>query len=91
MHFDVTHTLTSICYHVTIIDVLERNIGGKRHTVEVELSLVPLTPPNQDGSSMEVGLDIDRDSVKSCGYSREEVLTAIESGVETACVQGRRS
>ena len=70
------------------IEMLDRTVGGKRHTVEVELSLVPLDP-NQKGGALEVSLDIDSDSsIKASGYSREELLSAIKSGAETACVQG---
>ena len=67
--------------------MLDRTVGGKRHTVEAELSLVPLDP-NQKGDALEVSLDIDSDSIKASGYSREELLTAVKSGIETACVQG---
>ena len=71
---------------------LDRTIGGKRHTVNVELSLVPLDQSQREGSAqvstLEVHLDIDKDSIKASGYSREELLNAVTAGVETACVQG---
>ena len=74
-----------------LIETLDRTVGGKRHAVEVELSLTPLDP-SQKGetatSPLEISLDIDDTSIKASGYSREELLSAIKSGVETACVQG---
>ena len=74
-----------------LLEKVDRSVGGKRHTVEVELSLTPLDL-SQNGdtakSPLEVSLDIDSASIKTSGYNREELLNAIRSGVETACVQG---
>ena len=83
-------------YHIlSPIATLDRTIGGKRHTVNVELSLAPLvqfqlqeSAASDRTSISEVQLDIDKDSIKASGYSREELLDAIKAGVETACVQG---
>ena len=57
--------------------------------MEVELSLTPLDL-SQKESALEVSLDVDNESIKALGYSREELLNAIKSGVESACVQGKR-
>ena len=55
--------------------------------MEVELSLIPLDL-SQKENLLEVSLDIDNMSIKAPGYIREELLSAIKSGVESACVQG---
>lgn len=55
--------------------------------MEVELSLIPLDL-SQKENLLEVSLDIDNMSIKVPGYIREELLSAIKSGVESACVQG---
>lgn len=80
--------------HVLVV-MLNRTIGGKRHTVEMTLSLTPLDGTQRGkaaavggANTSEVCLDIDRESTKSCGYTKEELLSAIESGVETASIQG---
>ena len=57
--------------------------------MEVELSLTPLNL-SQKKSALEVSLDVDNDSINALGYNREELLSAIKSGVESACVQGKR-
>ena len=67
--------------------MLDRTVGGKRHTVEVELSLVSMDL-GQKENALEVSLDADNDSINVPGYSREELLSAIKTGVESACVQG---
>ena len=71
---------------------MDRTVGGKRQTVDLELSLAPLEQPQSGNittsSAVEVYLDIDEDSIKTSGYSKEELVSAINSGVETACVQG---
>ena len=74
-----------------LVETLDRTVGGKRHTVEVKLSLTPLDPSQKGktaSSPLEVSLDIDGTSIKASGYIREELLSAFKSGVETACVQG---
>lgn len=72
--------------------MMDRTVGGKRHTVDLELSLAPLEQPQSGNitasSAIEVYLDIDKDSIKASGYSKEELVSAVNSGVETACVQG---
>ena len=67
--------------------MLDCTVGGKRHTVEVELSLVPMDL-SQKENALEVSLDADNDTIKVPGYSREKLLSAIKTGVESACVQG---
>ena len=67
--------------------MLDRTVGGKRYTVEVGLSLLPMDL-SQKENALEVSLDADNDSIKVPGYSREELLSAIKTGVENACVQG---
>ena len=72
---------------------MDRTVGGKRHTVDLELSLAPLEQPQKgniaaSSAAVEVYLDIDEGSIKASGYSEEELVSAINSGVETACVQG---
>ena len=71
---------------------MDRSVGGKRHTVDLELSLAPLDQPQSGNitasSAIEVYLDINKDHIKASGYSKEELVSAINSGVETACVQG---
>ena len=71
---------------------MDRTVGGKRHTVDLELSLAPLEQPQGGNitasSAVEVYLDIDEESTKASGYSKEELMSAVNSGVETACVQG---
>lgn len=69
------------------IEILDRTVGGKRHTVDVELSLTPWDI-NHKENALEVSLDADNESIKAPGYSREELLSAIKSGVESACLQG---
>ena len=68
--------------------MLDRTVGGKRHSVAVEMSLTPLELNQNENASVEVSLDVDRESIKAPGYSREELLSAIKSGVESACLQG---
>lgn len=79
------HTLLQ---YYAIIETLDRTVGGKRHTVDVELSLTPLELNQNENASVEVSLDVNRESIKAPGYSREELLSAIRSGVESACLQG---
>jgi hypothetical protein len=67
--------------------MLDRTVGGKRHTVDVELSLTPMDL-DQKENALEVSLDVDSGSIKAPDYSREELLSAIKSGVESACLQG---
>jgi hypothetical protein len=67
--------------------MLDRTVGGKRHTVDVELSLTPMDL-DQKENALEVSLDVDSGSTKTPGYSREELLSAIKSGVDSACLQG---
>lgn len=55
--------------------------------MEMELSLIPLDQ-SQEENFLEVSLDIDNVSIKAPGYTREELLSAIKSGVESACAQG---
>ena len=70
------------------VEMLDHTVGGKRHTVEVELSLIPMDLSAKE-NALEVSLDADNDSIKiPPGYSREELLSAIKTGVENACVQG---
>ena len=65
--------------------------------MDLELSLSPIENTSSDdatmsssgASALEVCLDIDKDSVKSSGFTREELSNAVRSGVETACVQGK--
>lgn len=72
--------------------MMNRTVGGKRHMVDLELSLAPLDQPQSGNitasSAVEVCLDIDEEHIKASGYSKEELVNAINSGVETACVQG---
>ena len=79
------HTLLQ---YYAIIETLDRTVGGKRHTVDVELSLTPLELNQNENASVEVSLDVNHESIKAPGYSREELLSAIRSGVESACLQG---
>ena len=76
------------CKYYAIIETLDRTVGGKRHSVVVEISLTPLELNQNENASVEVSLDVNRESIKAPGYSREEVLSAIKSGVESACLQG---
>ena len=76
------------CKYYAIIEMLDRTVGGKRHSVAVEMSLTPLELNQNENLSVEVSLDVDHESIKAPGYSREELLSAIKSGVESACLQG---
>ena len=64
--------------------------------MDLELSLSPAekalendTAASGGAAALEVDLEIEESSIKSSGFAREELLAAIKSGVETACVQGK--
>ena len=49
------------------------------------LLIVPMDL-SQKENALKVSLDADNDSIKVPGYSREELLSALKTGVESACV-----
>ena len=93
------HVLILLCISLLFLPLfverLDRTIGGKRHTVDLELSLSPVentlmddTAASTGAAALEVGMEIENSSIKSSSFTREELLAAIKSGVEMACVQG---
>ena len=64
--------------------------------MDLELSLSPIentlmdnTAASSGPAALEVSLEIEESSIKSSGFTREELLVTVKSGVEMACVQGK--
>ena len=72
---------------IIILLICAKHATYYNKTLEVKLSLIPLDV-NQKEIALDVRLNIDNMSIKAPGYIREELLSAIKSGVESACVQG---
>ena len=77
-HYHLFHTITTPIVHP--VASLDCSLGGQRHTAEVCVRVMP--SPSNSRPTVSLAPDI------AMATDREEVLEAVTSGVEKACVQG---
>ena len=66
---------------------IDRLVGSKKINVKMTMTLTPL-PHSEDTVSQPL-VELDEGSTESSGdFSKEEILTAIERGVASACIRG---
>ena len=77
-HYHLFHTITNPIVHP--VASLDCSLSGQRHSAEVCVRVIP--SPSNSRPTVSLAPDI------AMTTNREEVLEALTSGVEKACVQG---